>query len=44
VIKALAIEPNIGMKALTIGPVNHSDTVNLTDDHPKLLFRPEVDG
>jgi hypothetical protein len=44
VIKALAIEPDIGMKALTIGSENHSDTVNLTDDQPELLFRPEVDG
>jgi hypothetical protein len=44
VIKALAIEPDIGTKALTIGSVTHSDTVNLTDDHPELLFGPEVDG
>jgi hypothetical protein len=44
VIKALAIEPNIGTKALTIGSTNHSDTVNLTDDQPELLFGPEVDG
>jgi hypothetical protein len=44
VIKALTIEPNIGTKALTIGSTNHSDTVNLTDDQPELLFEPEVDG
>jgi hypothetical protein len=44
VLKALAIEPDIGTKALTIGSVTHSDTVNLTDDHPELLFGPEVDG
>jgi len=44
VIKALAIKPDVGTKALTIGSTNHSDTVNLTDDQPKLLFRPEVDG
>jgi hypothetical protein len=44
VIKALTIEPDIGTKALTIGSVTHSDTVNLTDDHPELLFGPEVDG
>jgi hypothetical protein len=44
VIKALAIEPDIGTKALTIGLANHSDTVNLTDDQPELIFRPEVDG
>jgi hypothetical protein len=30
--------------ALTIGSVTHSDTMNLTDDHPELLFGPEVDG
>jgi hypothetical protein len=39
VIKALAIEPDIGTKALTIGSVTHSDTVNLTDDHPRTPFR-----
>jgi hypothetical protein len=44
VIKALTIEPNIGTKALTVGSTNHSNTVNLTDDQPELLFRPEVDG
>jgi hypothetical protein len=44
VIKALALEPDIGTNALTIGSVTHSDTVNSTDDHPELLFRPEVDG
>jgi hypothetical protein len=44
VIKALTIEPDIGTKALTIGSSNHSDTVNLTDDQPELLFGPEVDG
>jgi hypothetical protein len=44
VLKALAIEPDIGTKALTIGSVTHSDTVNLADDHPELLFGPEVDG
>ena len=44
VIKALSIEPDIGMEALNVGSSNHSDTVNLTDDQPELLFRPEVDG
>jgi hypothetical protein len=44
VIKALSIEPDIGTKALTVGSVNHSDTVNLTDDQPELMFGPEVDG
>jgi hypothetical protein len=44
VLKALAIEPDIGTRALTIGSVTHSDTINLTDDHPKLLFGPEVNG
>jgi hypothetical protein len=44
VLKALAIEPDIGTKALTIGSVTHSDTVNLADDRPELLFGPEVDG
>jgi hypothetical protein len=44
VIKALTIEPDIGMKALTIGSTNHSDTMNLTDDQHELLFGPEVDG
>jgi len=40
VIKSLTIEPDIGMKALIVGSTNHSDTVNLTDDQPKLLFEP----
>jgi hypothetical protein len=44
VIKVLSIEPDIGTKALTVGLTNHSDTVNLTDDQPELLFGPEVDG
>jgi hypothetical protein len=44
VIKVLSIEPEIGMKALTVGSTNHSDTVNLTDDQPEILFGPEVDG
>jgi ribonuclease HI len=44
VIKALTIEPDIGMNALTIGSANHSNTVNLTDDQPELMFEPEVDG
>jgi ribonuclease HI len=44
VIKELSIEPDISMKALTVGSTNHSDTVNLTDDQPELLFGPEVDG
>jgi hypothetical protein len=44
VIKALSIEPDIGMETLTIGLTNHSDTVNLTDDQLELLFGPEVDG
>jgi hypothetical protein len=37
VIKALSIEPEIGTKALNVGSVNHSDTVNLVDDQPELL-------
>jgi hypothetical protein len=44
VIKVLSIEPDIVMEALTVGSMNHSNTVNLTDDQPELLFRPEVDG
>ena len=50
VIKALTIEPDISiepdiiMKALTIGSKNHSDTIKITDDQPELLFGPEVDG
>jgi hypothetical protein len=44
VIKVLSIGPDIGMKALTVGSTTHSDTVNLTDDQPELLFGPEVDG
>jgi hypothetical protein len=44
VLKSLAIEPDIGTKALTIGSMTHSYTVNLTDDHPELIFGPEVDG
>ena len=35
VIKALAIEPDIGTKALTIGAANHSDTVNLVQKLPE---------
>jgi hypothetical protein len=44
VIKALTIEPDIGTKSLIVGSTNHSDTVNLTDDQPELLFGLEVDG
>jgi ribonuclease HI len=44
VLKALAIEPDIGTQALAVGSVTHSDTVNLTDDRPELLFGPAVDG
>jgi hypothetical protein len=44
VIKSLSIEPEIGTKALNVGSANHSDTVNLVDDRPELLFGPEVDG
>jgi hypothetical protein len=44
VIKALSIEPEIGTKALNVGSVNHSDTVNLVDDQPELMFGPKVDG
>ena len=43
-IKALSIEPDIGTKALNVGSVHHSDTVNLADDRPELLFGPEVGG
>ena len=44
VIKALRIKPEIGTKAMNVGSANHSDTVNLTDDQPELLFGPEDDG
>jgi hypothetical protein len=44
VIKALRIESDIGMNALTVGLMTHSDTVNLTNDQLELLFGPEVDG
>ena len=44
VLKALAIEPDIGTQALTVGSETHSDTVNLADDCPELLFGPAVDG
>jgi hypothetical protein len=44
VIKSLSIQPEIGTKALNIGLGTHSDTVNITDDQPELLFGPEVDG
>jgi hypothetical protein len=44
VLKALAIEPDIGTQALAIGSVTHSDSVNLADDRPELLFGPVVDG
>jgi hypothetical protein len=44
VIKDLRIKPEIGTKALNVGSENHSDTVNLVDDQPELLFGPEVDG
>ena len=40
----MSIEPDIGTKALTIGSANHSDTVNLTDDQPELMFGPKFDG
>jgi hypothetical protein len=43
-IKALSIEPEIGTKALNVGSLNNSDTVNLADDQPELLFGPKVDG
>jgi hypothetical protein len=29
---------------LNVGSANYSDTVNLADDQPELLFGPEVDG
>jgi hypothetical protein len=44
VLKALGIELGIGTQALAIGSVTHSDTVNLADDRPELLFGPPVDG
>jgi hypothetical protein len=44
VIKPLSIKPEIGMKALNVGSANHSETVNLIDDQPELLFGPELDG
>jgi len=40
----LSIEPKIGIKALNIEPVVCTDTVNVVDDQPELLFGPEVDG
>jgi hypothetical protein len=42
VIKDLSIKSDICTKALNVGSVHHSDTVNLVDDRPKLLFGPEV--
>jgi hypothetical protein len=44
VIKALSIELEIGTKALNVGSAQHSDTMNLIDDQPKLIFGPELDG
>jgi hypothetical protein len=44
VIKSLNIDMEIGMKSLNVGSTNQSDTVNIVDDQPKLLFGPEVDG
>jgi ribonuclease HI len=44
VLKALAIEPDIGTQALAVGSITHSDSVNLADDRPELLFGPAVDG
>jgi hypothetical protein len=44
VIKALSIDPEIGTKSLNVGSANQSDTINLVDDQPELLFGPEVDG
>ena len=43
-IKYLSIKPEIGTKALNVGSVNHSETVNLVDDRTKLLFGLEFDG
>jgi hypothetical protein len=43
VIKALSIEPEIGMKALDIEPIVCTDIVNVADDQPELHFGPEVD-
>ena len=43
-IKDLSIEPKIGTKALNVGSANHSNTVNIVDDQPELLFGLEVDG
>jgi hypothetical protein len=44
VITYLRIKPKIGTKDLNVGSVHHSDTVNLANDQPKLLFGPEVDS
>jgi hypothetical protein len=44
VIKALRIKPKTGTKSLNVGSKNHSDTVNLVDDRPKILFGHELDG
>jgi hypothetical protein len=44
VIKYLSIEPDIGTKVLNLGSVHHSNTINLVDDRPELLFVPEFDG
>jgi hypothetical protein len=44
VIKYLSIEPDMGTKSLNVGSLLHSDTINLVDDQPELLFGPEVDG
>jgi hypothetical protein len=44
VIKALSIEPGVGTKSLNIGSGVCTDTVNVADDQPELLFGPEVEG
>jgi hypothetical protein len=44
VIKQLIIEPETGTKALNIQLGMYSDTINITDDQPELLFHPKVDG
>ena len=44
VIKALSIEPKIGTKELNIELVVHTDTVNVADDQPEVLFGPKVEG
>jgi hypothetical protein len=44
VIKALNIEPGVGAKELNLEPGVRTDTMNVVDDQPELLFVPKVEG